>query len=629
MREVVTKQYGLWNSSISPTFLAKGLNLTDVAWNEDGTLVWREMRSGRGVLVVKDPDGSGARELNNLYSTRGFVGYGGGEFTVAKGYAYFVEGESGRIYRQPLKYGGAVPITPVFGGAASPSVSPDGKFLLYVHTYERKDSIALVDTEGKHWPKKLVWGDDFYMQPCWHSGGRYIAWIAWNHPNMPWDGTKLMLGTLQDDATLPHVTHAEMVAGGDDVSVFQSEFSPDGRYLAYVSDESGWWQLYLFDLEQKKTKQLTFEQAEHGLPAWVLGLRTFSFSPDGKRLYFTRIKDGMSSLWVHDLDSGEEKVIELGDTYQWLEQVVVSQRDGRIAMLASGSSTPKRVITYHPKGGLNIISRSIPEVLPQNVFSTPSHITWKSIDGGDVHGVYYPPHNPGFEGKGLPPLIVLVHGGPTSQRGMSFDIQVQFFTSRGYAVLQVNYRGSTGYGKAYRNALKGNWGIYDVDDSVSGAKHLAKQGLVDEEKMVIMGGSAGGFTVLKALEDHPGVFKAGICLYGVSNQFTLVADTHKFEERYSDSLIGALPEAAKLYRDRSPVFFANRIKDALIVFQGEDDKVVPKSQSDEIVEAVRRNGVQCEYHVYPGEGHGFRKAETIEHFYKTVEKFLQQQVIYA
>ena len=196
-------------------------------------------------------------------------------------------------------------------------------------------------------------------------------------------------------------------------------------------------------------------------------------------------------------------------------------------------------------------------------------------------------------------------------------------------MLQVNYRGSTGYGRAYRDKLKGNWGIYDVQDSVSGAQALARDGLVDESKMVIMGGSAGGFTVLKTLEDYPGVFKAGACLYGVANQFTLAADTHKFEARYLDTLLGPLPEAAEIYRERSPVFFADKIQDPIIVFQGEEDKVVPKNQSDEIVAALRRNGVPHEYHIYPGEGHGFRKSETIEQFYTTLERFLKTYVIFG
>ncbi len=225
--------------------------------------------------------------------------------------------------------------------------------------------------------------------------------------------------------------------------------------------------------------------------------------------------------------------------------------------------------------------------------------------------------------------MVLVHGGPTGQRGASFDAQAQFFASRGWGVLQVNYRGSAGYGREYREQLRGNWGIHDVRDAVSGARHLVAEKMADVHKLVIMGGSAGGFTVLKALEDYPGFFKAGVCLYGVANQFTLVADTHKFEERYSDSLLGPLPEAAEIYRERSPLFFADKIEDPVAVFQGEEDKVVPRSQSDEIVDALRRNGVPHEYHLYPGEGHGFRQAETIEKFYQAVEKFLTQYVIYA
>jgi dipeptidyl aminopeptidase/acylaminoacyl peptidase len=226
-------------------------------------------------------------------------------------------------------------------------------------------------------------------------------------------------------------------------------------------------------------------------------------------------------------------------------------------------------------------------------------------------------------------LIVNVHGGPTSQVRTSFNPRAQFFASRGYAVLEVNYRGSSGYGRAYRDMLRGNWGVFDVQDAVSGAGALADLGRVDGSKRVIIGGSAGGFTVLKALEDYPGYFTAGICLYGISNQFTAAADTHKFEARYSDLLLGPLPEAAAVYRERSPIFFAEKIQDPVAIFHGENDQVVPRVQSDEIVASLRRRGVPHIYHVYPGEGHGFRKGETIEHLYRTIEKFLTEYVIYA
>jgi dipeptidyl aminopeptidase/acylaminoacyl peptidase len=251
------------------------------------------------------------------------------------------------------------------------------------------------------------------------------------------------------------------------------------------------------------------------------------------------------------------------------------------------------------------------------------------MDGEQVHGLFFPPHNPAFEGSGVPPLIVTIHGGPTSQVKANFNPRAQFFATRGYAVLEVNYRGSTGYGRPYWEALNGMWGVYDVEDAVSGVRHLADQGLVDGSRAVIMGGSAGGFTVLQALVDHPGFFTAAVCLYGVSNQFTLAAETHKFEARYSDKLLGPLPEAADLYRQRSPIFHADRIQDPVIVFQGEDDQVVPRAQSDEIVASLERRGVPHEYHLYPGEGHGFRKTETIEHYYNAVDRFLKQYVIFA
>jgi dipeptidyl aminopeptidase/acylaminoacyl peptidase len=291
------------------------------------------------------------------------------------------------------------------------------------------------------------------------------------------------------------------------------------------------------------------------------------------------------------------------------------------------------VITCAPGGPpgarTRIWRRGAAEDLPPAWYAAPRFLTWGGEDGALVYGLFYPPGNPDFEAAGKPPLIVHVHGGPTSQRTAVFNPQAQFFASRGYAFLEVNHRGSTGYGRAYRDALRGQWGVYDVQDAVSGARRLAEAGEVDGSRLAIMGGSAGGYTVLKALQDYPAFFKAGVCLYGISNQFTLAAQTHKFEAHYSDSLLGPLPEAAAVYRERSPIFFADRIQDPLILFHGEEDNVVPPSQSGALVESLRRRGVPHEYHLYPGEGHGFRKTETIEHFYTAAESFLRQHVIYS
>jgi len=276
-----------------------------------------------------------------------------------------------------------------------------------------------------------------------------------------------------------------------------------------------------------------------------------------------------------------------------------------------------------------VLRRATSEELPEETYSQPECVAWQGMDGEQAFGLYYPPHNPRFEGKGKPPLMVFIHGGPTSQAQDEFSLRNQFFTSRGYAVLEVNYRGSTGYGREYRNKLRGNWGIYDVQDAVSGAQHLVDNDKADGNRLVIIGGSAGGYTVLQALVDYPGFFKAGICLYGISNQFTAAVETHKFEVHYSDLLLGFLPEAAKVYRQRSPLFFAEKIKDPIALFQGEDDQVVRRNQSDEMVAVLQKQGVPYIYHVYPGEGHGFRKSETIIHYYETVEKFLREFVIFA
>jgi dipeptidyl aminopeptidase/acylaminoacyl peptidase len=625
----ITRQFGLWDSRITPASLGRGITLTDLAWDSDGSLVWREGRSDRGVLVVRPADGQAPRDLNSDLSVRAKVGYGGGDFTAGQGDVYFIEAESGRIYRQPTSAGTTHPITPAFGSAASPELSPDGKWLLFVHTYEGVDRLAIVDQEGQHWPRQLVSGEDFYMQPRWHPQGDRVAWIAWNYPNMPWDGTFLRQGKIEYITnSLPVLSGVTTLAGGENTSIFQPEYSPDGKWLAYMSDESGWWQLYLYDLESGEYQQITNEPAEHGSPAWIQGLRTFAFSQDSKCIYYIRNKEGFNSLWRYRMDTADYEQVPLDPPYTYLEQIAVSST-GQLALLASGDRVPQRLVMVSSSGEVEVAARSTSEEIEVEAYSPLEAIEWTGMDGKTVHGLFYPPHNPSFQGEGLPPLIVDVHGGPTSQVRASFLPRVQFFTSRGYAVLEVNYRGSTGYGRQYRDALRGNWGIYDVQDSVSGAKYLVEQGQVDEERIVIMGGSAGGFSVLKAMEDYPGFFKAGICMYGVSNQFTLVADTHKFEARYSDQLLGPLPKAAALYRERSPEFFCDRIRDPIAIFQGEIDTVVPRSQSERVVASLQRRGVPHEYHLYPGEGHGFRKSETIEAFYKTVDNFLKQNVIFA
>ena len=625
----MSKPFGTWNSPITGKSIASGINLQDVQWNNAGdTLVWCERRARGGVLVAQRGFDAPRDLTDESLNVSGRVGYGGGAFTVANGQVYFAA--NGRLYKQGLAGGIAQVITPKFGDYASPAVSPDGNWVAVVHSYENVDGLMLVDSAGNQFPRKLAYGTDFVMQPTWHPNGSHIAYVVWNHPQMPWNGTELRLIQLASDGSgIPYTEHIVSLAGDPNTAIFQPQFSPDGRYLSYISDATGWGQLYIYDLEQETHTQLTDTEAEHGLPAWVQGLRMYDWTRDSLQIYYLENRKAFTRLMCYDMQTSTSEAVDGLESYTHLQQVTVSPNAQSITVIASSSLIPPRIVSLHQHHGEVVHRRSQTENLQADQLSTGEAIIWQGDDGQDVHGLYYPPVMQDDMPEGVPPLLVYVHGGPTSQRTAGYYGEVQFFTTRGYAVLQVNHRGSTGYGKAYMDMHKGNWGIYDVTDSVAGVKHLVKQGLVDGEKVVIMGGSAGGFTVLQSMIEYPHFYKAAICSYGVSNQFGLAMDTHKFEARYTDWLLGALPEASAIYRERSPIFHAQKIVDPMIVFQGTDDPVVPQNQSDDIVASLKQRGIPHEYHLFEGEGHGWRKPETIEVFYNKIERFLLQYVIYA
>jgi dipeptidyl aminopeptidase/acylaminoacyl peptidase len=555
-------------------------------------------------------------------NVRGGVGYGGGDFTVQDGLVLFAA-KDGRLYQRPLGHGFPEPITPEFGSLAAPQLSPDNRWVVFVHSYERHDVLALVDSAGKDWPSKLAEGADFYMQPAWHPSGEALAWVEWDHPNMPWDGTRLMYAVLEGDP--PRIQAAQNLAGGVDIPILQPAFSPDGRYLSYVQNQDEWDQLILQDL-QEGTEQVLVEGAALLKPAWIQGVVVQAWLPEGDAIFFLQKEAGITTLNQVDIESGEVIPVDLSH-YTSLGQPAVSV-EGWLSLSVSSPIISPRIISK--KGDqITIHQRSTSEAIPPEDLPTPYEISWTSSDGETVYGIYSPPTSSRYEGRGLPPAIVAIHGGPTSSVSIGYDLEAAFFTSRGYGYLQVNYRGSTGYGRNYREVLRGNWGYLDVIDAAGGAQALIDQELADPNRLVIKGGSAGGYTVLNTLIHHPGLYKAGICSYGVTNLFTLAMDTHKFEERYTDSLVGPLPEAAEKYREWSPVFHAEKIKDPVAIFQGEEDKVVPPSQSEEIVKALKANGIPHEYHLYPGEGHGFRKSETRKKYYEAIERFLLQYVIFG
>jgi len=630
----IRRPHGLWSSPITAEMLSEAVPIPEAEWSPDGKwLVWLEEHSGQGILFYSDGGVGDSRRLTGSESVRATIGYGGGHFTVGRTHAYFVE-KSGRLCAIGLDSGAGRPLTPAGTLAASPALSPDGMWLAYVFELEGAAGLALADAEGRRWPSKLAEGADFYMQPSWSPSGRALAWVEWDHPNMPWDGTRLMVGAIapRDDGSWT-LARREIFAGGNGEAILQPQFSPDGTHLAYVSDREGWFRLYVRNLALGEERCVTPEPGEYGGAAWQQGMRWYGWSPDGASLIATRNRAGAIDLVRVDAEGrGSQALAAPG--YTTLTRPVVHPLDGRVAALAAGERCPPRLVVVDPlaeagAAAPRVMRRTGSEQVPDGDLAEILPLSWRNESGETIHGLFAAPTSSRFASEGLPPLIVQVHGGPTSQAYRTWRPDAQFFASRGYAFLDINHRGSTGYGRAYRERLRGQWGVYDVEDAISGLRHVAEQGWADAGRAAIRGSSAGGYTVLRALTMHPGLFRAGLCFYGISELFALARDTHKFEAHYLDSLLGALPGAAAVYRERSPLQMADRITSPLIVFQGAEDRVVPPAQSELIVASLRTRGVPVEYHLFPGEGHGFRERANLRAALEAMERFLQTHVVFA
>lgn len=609
-----TRPFGTWKSPITAD-----LDVTDILRRaqvrfDTADLYWTESRpaeGGRETLMCRDVDGEVREITPPPFNVRSRINeYGGGAFVAEAGTVYFSNFADNRIYY----------VEP--GDTPQPLNQPDDFYyadfvvdnprgLLYCVMEDHSDPVAepravlaALDLDTGQLRHILDEGNDFYGYPTISPDGGRIAYLSWNHPNMPWDGTELWIGDLDDAG---HLTRREPVAGGWEESIFLPQFAPDGT-LYFVSDRTDWWNLYRWNGEEVET--ILEIEAEFGQPQWVYGMSTYGFaSPSSACCIYTR--DGVWELGLLDLELGRLTTVKTDFSY--LSQLRVTPE--QVACVGGRADRPGVIAL------LDLWDESWTEVrhgfdldIDPGYLSIPQPVEFPTAEGLTAHALYYPPANKDFIAPQdeRPPLIVESHGGPTSATDSRLDLKIQYWTSRGFAVLDVNYGGSTGYGREYRQRLNKKWGIVDVQDCENGAKYLAEQGLADPNRLIIHGGSAGGYTTLCALTFGE-TFKAGASLFGIGDLGMLAEHTHKFESRYMDSLVGEWPADKETYDARSPIQHAHKLNCPVIFFQGLDDKVVPPEQSQSMFEAVRARELPTAYVAFEGEGHGFRQKANIQH----------------
>jgi dipeptidyl aminopeptidase/acylaminoacyl peptidase len=632
MNQAQTAPYGSWKSPITSDLIVKAsIGLGQVKMDGDD-IYWIELRpseGGRQVIVRRTSDGRTADVNPPGFNARTRVHeYGGGDYVACDSIVYFSNFADQQVYRQApnsepqlisersadaqLRYADFV-------------VDQSRERLISVREDHRENdreavnSLVAMPLSGGE-AQVLISGNDFYSSPRISPNGSRLAWLTWNHPNLPWDGCELWAGDISVDGA---IANQQLVAGGLGESIFQPEWSPDGN-LYFVSDRSGWWNLYRTATDGA-SECVGEMEAEFGAPQWIFGLSTYAFE-SAERIICAFAERGLWRLGIIDPRS---KTLQRIDA-PYTDVSYVCAAPGRAVFRAGSPRVPFSIIEMDlANQATEALQRASKIDIDSGFISEPQPIEFPTEGGLTAHGFYYPPKNRDFAAPNLerPLLLVKSHGGPTSATSAVLMLGIQYWTSRGIAVLDVNYGGSTGYGRAYRERLNDRWGIVDVDDCVNGARFLATRGDADGNRLMIDGGSAGGYTTLCALTFRD-QFKAGASHFGVSDAEALAKETHKFESRYLDNLIGPYPERRGLYVERSPIHYTDKLSCPVIFFQGLEDKVVPPNQAETMVEALRQKGVPVAYVAFEGEQHGFRRAENIKraldgelYFYSRVFKF--------
>ena len=625
---VQTAPFGSWSSELSAHQVATAKVRLAEPYLDAGRCFWLKpsaAEKGRVTIVMAEPGGAIKEILPAPWSARSKVHeYGGGAYLVTGEELYFVNAQCQQIYHLNMTTGSVSELTQDpswrYGGLALDKTRNRLLAVAEQHRAEGEPVNCLVAIDLQR-PKQtlLASGHDFYAQPALSADGQQLAFIAWDHPNMPWDKSRVHL--LELDA--PGATRSITPLSDGKASVFQPQWL-DADTLIWVDDSSGWWNLQQFTLGSRELHPVATMAAEFALPLWTLDMKTFGVLDATTLLASYNLDNRWHTVLLHQEQPSQWRVETLAAPFSSIQGLCVAE--GQAAAIASASESAPGIWRW--QGGHWQPLLAAAELLPANDIAKGQPFAFPSGAGDTAYANFYPPTNSRFQGlsNDLPPAIFIGHGGPTAQADLGLDLKIQFWTQRGFAVVDVNYRGSTGFGRAYREQLKYAWGEADGEDVGNAARFAQAQGRGAPDKCFIRASSAGGFTVLAALTKDD-TFKAGVSLYGIGDLETLVADTHKFESRYLDSLIGPYPEQQAVYRERSPIHKVDRIRCPLLVFQGLEDKVVPPSQAETLVAALRSRGLPVTYVTYPDEAHGFRQAETVVHQLETELAFYRDLIV--
>lgn len=603
--------FGTWRSPISAQLISAGATGLGGLASNQRDLFWLESRpleAGRTVLL-RHRDHESEELTPSPYNVRSRVHeYGGGAFLVTLRSAFFVNFSDQNVYRVDLDTGDIEQITdtPTSERYADLAATPgDGSLIAVAERHgvpgeaEAENRLVVIDVATGA-ITTLCGGHDFYASPRLSPDADQLCYLCWDHPNMPWDGTQLHLADFEGQ----HLGPATVVAGGAEESILQPTWVAPG-HLLFASDRSGWWNLYSYDASGEYC--IHPDQAEYAQPPWAFNMRSFALL-DAKHVACQRIEDGRAQLCILGIDNGLLSPLES----DWNVFDALTVHDGELFFIGGRPDRLSAIVGHRPGSTERVLARAGTLDIGSEWFSTPEPVAFPTRDGGRSHGYFYAPHNPEFEaGEEIaPPVVVVTHGGPTGMTSVALNLRAQYYTSRGWAVFDVNYGGSSGFGRDYRRRLDQQWGIVDVHDCEDGLAELAARGRIDARRAVIRGGSAGGYTTLAALT-FGDRFAAGASHYGIGDLEALARDTHKFESRYLDRLVGPYPEEQQRYLDRSPIHHAEQLDCPVVFFQGLEDAVVPPSQAEAMVEVLRRKGIPVAYVPFEGEQHGFRRAENI------------------